>query len=173
MTKTDVPQRNVHPSVSRRRRWLIGSALACAAMTSLAGNGSAQPPRRSAEPPRRAPERGEQRSTTPHPLQQVMEFAAEGREALKEVKDYTAIFTKTELVDRKMVKHQMEMKFREKPFSVYFRFRSGNEAGREVIYVAGANRGNLLVHETGIKAVAGTVSVKPNGHEVMEENRYP
>jgi hypothetical protein len=42
-----------------------------------------------------------------------------------------------------------------------------------VIYVAGANRGNLLVHEVGIKAIAGTLALPPDGREAMQENRYP
>lgn len=108
-----------------------------------------------------------------HPLLRAMEYASESREALKEVRDYTAIFTKNELIKGRMVKQVMEIKFREKPFSVYLKNRSGQEAGREVIYVAGANGGNVLAHEMGIKAIAGTVSIRPNGREVMEENHYP
>jgi outer membrane lipoprotein-sorting protein len=106
-------------------------------------------------------------------LLDVMDFAADSREALKEIKDYKAVFTKTELVGNRMLKQVMDIKLREKPFSVYFRYRSGPEAGREVIYVAGANRGNLLVHEVGIKAIAGTLTLPPDGREAMEENRYP
>lgn len=108
-----------------------------------------------------------------HPLLKAMEYASASREALKEVKDYTAIFTKNELIKGRMLKQVMEIKVREKPFSVYLRNRSGKEAGREVIYVAGANNGNVLAHEVGIKAIAGTVAILPNGHEVMEENHYP
>lgn len=108
-----------------------------------------------------------------HPLLKAMEYASASREAVKEIKDYSAIFTKTELINGRMLKQVMEIKVREKPFSVYLRNRSGKEAGREVIYVAGANRGNVLAHEVGIKAIAGTVSIRPNGPEVMEENHYP
>ncbi|MGQ0637691.1 MAG: DUF1571 domain-containing protein [Planctomycetaceae bacterium] len=108
-----------------------------------------------------------------HPLDDVIDFAQEAREAVEQVKDYTATFSKKELVGNRMIQQTMEMKFRREPFSVYFHFRSGNEAGREVIYVAGANRGNLVVHEVGIKALAGTVSLRPNDPKAMEENRYP
>lgn len=161
-------------SPSGRSLALIVIPLLLVAAPGLAQN---QNPKRNNEPPRRPveaprPER-QTAAATRHPLDDVMDFASEGRDALKDVKDYTAIFNKTEVVGRKLVKQTMEMKVREKPFSVYFRFRSGPEAGREVIYVAGANNGNALVHETGIKAVAGTVSIRPNGHEVMDENRHP
>lgn len=108
-----------------------------------------------------------------HPLLRAMEYASASREALKEVRDYTAIFTKNELINGRMVKQVMEIKLREKPFSVYLKSRAGQEAGREVIYVAGANNGNVLAHEVGIKAIAGTVSIRPNGREVMDENHYP
>lgn len=152
---------------------LVATLLSCAVLAAPPGNtpsgGRRQAPRRGTEEPLEQPVAANQN----HPLQEVIEFAAGSREALKDVKDYTAVFTKTELVGNRMVKQTMEMKFREKPFSVYFRFRSGQEAGREVIYVAGTNNGNLLVHETGIKAIAGTLNIKPNGREVMEENRYP
>lgn len=108
-----------------------------------------------------------------HPLEPVIAFAEESREAMKEVKDYTAVFMKKELVGGQMVVQTMDMKFREKPFSVYFRYRSGQEQGREVLFVAGRNNNNLLVKETGIKAVAGTIPLRPNDPKVMAENRYP
>lgn len=109
-----------------------------------------------------------------HPLEEVIQFAGASREALAEVKDYTAIFTKTEVLNnRRVIKQVMEIKLREKPFSVYLRNRSGKEDGREVIYVSNANNGNLVVHDVGIKAIAGTIAIRPNGPEVMEENRYP
>lgn len=152
---------------------VVATLLSCAVLAAPPGNapsGGRRPaPRRGVEEQPEQPAVGNQQ----HPLKEVIEFAADSREALKDVKDYTAVFTKTELVGNRMVKQTMEMKFREKPFSVYFRFKAGQEAGREVIYVAGANNGNLLVHETGIKAIAGTLNIKPNGREVMEENRYP
>lgn len=152
---------------------VVAMLLSCAVLAAPPGNapsgGRRQPPARGREEPQEQPAAANHQ----HPLQEVMEFAADSREALKEVKDYTAVFTKTELVGNRMVKQTMDMKFREKPFSVYFRFRGGQETGREVIYVAGANNGNLLVRETGIKAIAGTLNIKPNSREVMEENRYP
>ena len=153
----------------------VGCVLSCAVVAAPPAKGPggrrAAPRREVEEDPRAEPKSGAEQKA--HPLQEVMEFAAESRNAVKDVKDYTAVFTKTELVGNRQIKQVMEMKFREKPFSVYFRYLGGQEKGREVIYVAGANNGNLLVHETGIKAIAGTIPVRPNGREVMEENRYP
>jgi Protein of unknown function (DUF1571) len=123
--------------------------------------------------PRNAPPAAATDNEEPHPLQRAKEYTTESREALGAIRDYTGIFTKTEAINGRMVTQVMEIKVREKPFSVYLKSRSGKEAGREAIYVAGANGGNVLAHEVGIKAIAGTVSVRPNGREVMEENHYP
>jgi hypothetical protein len=178
-----------HESIARTFREETGNArprrfatwcIAVAAVLLASGLGSAQGPDRRAQrdPAARSPSKAPAKPAAvpadgQHPLAGVMEFAAESREALKDVKDYTAIFTKTELVGKHSVTQVMDMKLREKPFSVYFRYRSKHEEGREVIYVAGANNDTALVHEVGIKAIAGTVHIRPNGREVMEENRYP
>ncbi len=46
--------------------------------------------------------------------------------------------------------------------------------GREVIYVAGQNDGNLIAHEAkGLKALVGAVNLKPNSPMAMHGNRYP
>ncbi len=107
-----------------------------------------------------------------HPLFEALNMAYESREALKEIVDYTAVFAKRELLGNRMTTQVMDMKFRDKPFSVYFKFK-GAEAGREVIFVAGRNRGNLLVHEVGVAALAGTISLAPTAPEVMKNTRYP
>lgn len=108
-----------------------------------------------------------------HPLAPVIETARRSRSALKNVRDYTATFAKRELLGGRIKTQTMEMKLRHQPFSVYFHFRAGPEAGREVLYVDGANRGQLLVHEDGVKALAGTLSFPPTHQQVMSENRYP
>jgi hypothetical protein len=49
-----------------------------------------------------------------------------------------------------------------------------NVSGREVIYVAGQNDGNLIAHEAkGLKALVGAVNLKPNSPMAMQGNRYP
>src|SRR5262249_30507414 len=100
---------------SGRRLTLIVMALLLIAGPGLAQN---QNPQRAGGAPRRpveAPRLEKQTAAaTHHPLDDVMDFASEGREALKDLKDYTAIFNKTEVVGRKLVKQTMEMKVREK-----------------------------------------------------------
>src|SRR5205814_933470 len=75
----------------------------------------------------------------PLTLRDLVQYAEPSRLALQEVKDYTAVFTKTELVKGRKIVQEMDMKFRTKPFSVYFRYRTGPEAGRQAIYVEGKN----------------------------------
>lgn len=159
--------------------WILSVALATSSLTPLSGFADdlrlPPGPRRSAEPRQEtAPaERPKGEEAARHPLDEVIEFAQASREALAEIKDYTAVFTKNEQVGGRFIKQSMDMKFRQKPFSVYFRFRSGPEAGREVIYVDGANGNTLVVHETGIKAIAGTMNLRPSDPKVREENRHP
>ncbi|HLJ10504.1 MAG TPA: DUF1571 domain-containing protein [Planctomycetaceae bacterium] len=106
-------------------------------------------------------------------LQDVMKFAEPSLAAQREIKDYTAVFTKKELIKGRMLTQVMDMKFRTKPFSVYFKYRSGAEAGRQAIYVEGKNANNLVVKEVGLKAIAGTMHLRLDNPLVTAENHYP
>lgn len=107
-----------------------------------------------------------------HPLAPALEHAYAARQKLAEVKDYEALFTKQELVGRRMRATSMKLKLREEPFSVYLQYVTPHQ-GREVLYVAGRNNNQLLAHETGIKAIAGTVSLAIDSDDAMDGNRYP
>jgi len=107
-----------------------------------------------------------------HPLAPALAQAYEARKALAAVKDYEALFSKRELIGRRTHTTTMQLKLREEPFSVYLQYISPHQ-GREVIYVAGRNNGQLLAHETGLKAIAGTVSLAPDSEDAMDGNRYP
>ncbi|MDX1969645.1 MAG: DUF1571 domain-containing protein [Planctomycetaceae bacterium] len=107
-----------------------------------------------------------------HPLAPALEHAYKARETLKQVADYEAVFSKREIVGRKAVESTMRIKFRKEPYSVYMIFLKPHE-GREVIYVEGRNNGKLLAHETGIRSIAGTVSLATDSEDAMEDNRYP
>lgn len=115
---------------------------------------------------------GKEAGSDKHPLEAPLEVAKESRDRLKTVTDYQASFIKREVVGGKLIAQTIDLKFREKPFSVYMRYR-GAEDGREVLYVEGQNRGNLLVHDVGIRALVGTMSLAPTSREVMSENRHP
>lgn len=99
-----------------------------------------------------------------------MAYASRG--TLSQVRDYTAQFVKKELVEGQHITHNMDLKFREQPFSVYLRFRDQNE-GRQVLYVQGANGGQLLAKESGLKGMVGTVRLNPTDSLALSENRHP
>lgn len=113
-----------------------------------------------------------------HPLYKLLEIAYKARAAVDKVDDYQCEFSKTEALKNKIVKTRMEMKFREEPFSVYLKFldpKGGKDpnAGREVIYVKGANENKLLVHEAGLMSSLGTFKLVPTGPDAMADNKYP
>ena len=118
---------------------------------------------------------GDAAASTPARMSLVdaIRFVQERQAALRELADYTAVFTKTELIEKRTTRQKMDMKFRREPFSVYFECHSKLDPRREVIYVEGANDGHLLLHEAGLKAIIGTVMLKPDDARIMEENRYP
>lgn len=91
---------------------------------------------------------------------------------LEKLEDYEAIFIKRERIGRKMSEAVMKVKVRQEPLSVYMLFGKPSE-GREVIYVEGQNNNELLVHETGLKGLAGTISLDPSGSMAMKDNHHP
>lgn len=107
-----------------------------------------------------------------HPLVPALKLAYASRKTVRNVRDYTAHFLKKELVGNRYITHSMDMKFRQQPFSVYLRFREPHD-GRQVLYVNGANNGQILVQEAGIKALAGTIPINPTDPLAMSENRHP
>ncbi len=107
-----------------------------------------------------------------HPLYKLLEVAYKSQKAIEPITAYECVFTKRELIGKKLNKSSMNLKFRESPLSVYLKFNEAN-AGREVIYVKGQNGNNLLVHEAGIKAYLGTFSIPATGTDALAENKYP
>jgi len=107
-----------------------------------------------------------------HPLKPAIRIARKCLEKVESVSGYHATVTKKELVNNTMISQRMRMKLRREPFSVYFYFE-GDLEGREVIYVEGRNNGNLLVHETGLAGLIGTLELSPTGGPAMSENRHP
>jgi hypothetical protein len=110
--------------------------------------------------------------TTSHPLTPALKIARDSREKLDKIDDYTVLFYKDEVVGKTRIKQKMQLKVREKPFSVYIKFLNPH-AGREVIYVNGKNDGKILVHGTGIETIVGTLRLSPTSSRAMEESRYP
>jgi hypothetical protein len=111
-----------------------------------------------------------------HPLEPALELAQRGLAQLRaNVKDYSCTMVKRERVDGKLGEHQyIFLKVRHEPFSVYLYFLAPDDVkGQEVIYVSGHNDGNMLAHAgSGVRAMVGTVSLKPDGALAMQGNRY-
>lgn len=115
----------------------------------------------------------ESSSQKEHPLVPAMRLAHQSYEKAKELKDYEAKFTKAEMVRGRMYSSQMAMKFRQEPFSVYLLFTNPKHAGREVLFVEGQNSNKMLAHDTGLRALAGTVSIDPHSQMALSEARHP
>lgn len=107
-----------------------------------------------------------------HKVGAALKLAKDVQETLKKVNDYEANFTKKEVVGKKLIQSEMFIKFREQPFSVYIKYLNPH-GGREVIYVAGKNKDKLLAHGEGITSIVGTIKLKPDSKDALEENRYP
>ena len=102
----------------------------------------------------------------------AIKLAKDAQASMKKINDYEATFNKKEVVGNKLISSEMFVKFREQPFSVYIKYLNPH-AGREVIYVAGKNRGKLLAHAEGVAAIVGTLKLSTDSRDAMEENRYP
>ena len=112
-----------------------------------------------------------------HPLQPALELAQKGLAGLRtKITDYSCTMVKRERIDGKLGEHQyMFAKIRHEPFSVYLYFVAPDDVkGQEVLYVDGLNDGNMLAHAgSGVRAMVGTVSLKPQSMLAMQGNRYP
>lgn len=107
-----------------------------------------------------------------HALAPVLELARKCRKEMDSVADYRCLFAKRERFGNRLEQQTMDMLCRHEPFSVYFRFAAPNP-GRQVLFVTGQNRGNLLVREGGFKSLVGTLEFQPTHATVMAENHYP
>jgi len=116
-------------------------------------------------------------ATGVHPLVPALELAQQGLTKMAgTIHDYSCTVVKRERIDGKLGEHEyMFAKIRQRPFSVYLYFLGPDSVkGQEVLYVAGANDGNMLAHAgSGVRAMVGTVSLKPQSMLAMQGNRYP
>ncbi len=126
----------------------------------------------------------EAQDSKPHPLDPALKRAEEGLKLIKEtVSDYTATIIKRERIGGKLKEHEfIAAKIRngkEKdgkvvvPFAVYLKFLKPQAvAGREVIWVEGANENKVIAHETGLLGFK-RFYLPPDGMLAMMGQRYP
>ncbi len=106
-------------------------------------------------------------------LQRKVDMLKQGRKFLQATPDYTAVFSKQELVGDQLLELQdISLKCRHAPFSVYLRWLSG-DVDRELLYVDGQNDGEMIVHGGGWKARLPALSISPDSSLAMQESRYP
>jgi len=102
-----------------------------------------------------------------------LELLNKGIALLNQTSGYTAEFCKMEVVDGELSDEQtMQLKVIHQPFSVYMKWLD-YDIGREVLYVDGANSGNMLVHAGGWKARLPAISMEPDSSLAMAEARHP
>jgi hypothetical protein len=111
-----------------------------------------------------------------HPLDPALALAQRGLANLQaNIRDYSCTVVKRERIDGKLNEHEyMFAKIRHQPFSVYLYFLAPDSVkGQEVLFVEGQNDGNILAHAgSGVRAMVGTVSLKPQSMLAMQGNRY-
>jgi hypothetical protein len=97
-----------------------------------------------------------------------------GCESFGRIDNYTAMLHKQERIGGELGDVQkVECKLRHEPFSIYMKWHSG-DVGRELIFVDGANDGNMVVHPGGWKGrLTGALNLDPNGSMAMAESRHP
>ncbi len=106
-------------------------------------------------------------------LKEKVALLEQGKRFLLDCPDYTAVFSKQELVGNQLLDMQdIFLKCRHEPFSIYLLWLSGDE-GREVLYVDGQNEGRMVVHGGGWKARLPALTISPDSSLAMQESRYP
>ncbi len=111
-----------------------------------------------------------------HPLEPALRMAHSAVQQIENnIQDYSAVLVKRERINGKLNEQEfMYIKVRHEPFSVYMYFLGPERLrGQECLYVEGQNNGNLLGHGVGIRKIAGTVPLDPNGPMAMAGQRYP
>jgi hypothetical protein len=106
-------------------------------------------------------------------LKRKVALLEQGEKFLAEVDCYTATLTKQERVGDELLDEQtIQLKCRQKPFSVYLVWTTG-DTGREVIFIEGENNGRMIAHDGGWKARLPAFHLDPHCRLAMRDSRYP
>ena len=108
------------------------------------------------------------------PLDAPLQLIAQAYKAHQQVQTYSCT-----LVSQERVKGRLEpenivaLTMRTQPFSVHMRWIGPRDAiGREVIYVAGRNKGYMRVHDNKGLGKLGFFNIAPNDPRVLEHSRH-
>ena len=118
------------------------------------------------------------RQTQPgeHPMAAMLPWATEGLQAFNEkIKDYSCVLIKRERIDGQLQDSStIYMKVREQPFSIYVKYlKPDRKAGVEALFRKGYHNDQLLGHDVGFRAMAGSLWLDPNGRLAMAGQKYP
>jgi hypothetical protein len=108
------------------------------------------------------------------PLDAPLRLLDAAARTYQQVQTYSCLFIKQEQIrGRLQPVNVMAMKVRTQPFAVYFQWLApANIKGQEACYVAGRNPDVMRVHATGVRGLAGFVSLEPTDPRVMENSRH-
>jgi hypothetical protein len=90
------------------------------------------------------------------------------------VQDYTCLLVKRERLRGQLQPEQtMQMMVRSQPFAVYLNWvEPRDQAGQQVCYAAGKNRGMMRVKAKGILGAAGFLSIDPRDPRAQQASRH-
>lgn len=111
-----------------------------------------------------------------HPMAPLVPWANEGLQAFNaKIKDYSCVMIKRERINGQLQDSStLFMKIREQPFSIYVKYlKPDRRAGVEALYRKGYHNDQLLGHDVGFKAMAGSLWLDPNGRLAMAGQKYP
>ena len=120
-----------------------------------------------------------------HPLDPALKYAEDVLKRIQtDIRDYECLIVKRERIKGVLNEYEyMYAKIRNHkeadgkvvtPLSVYLNFQKpANVAGREVIWMEGANNGKLCAHEGGLLSRLPPLWLDPNGPLAMRGNLYP
>ncbi len=92
----------------------------------------------------------------------------------REVKGYRCVLHKQERLDGKLQpSEEIDVQFREKPFSVLMDWREGARLAKKTLYVKGENKDKVEVKLNGLLAIAGIVERDPVGEDARKSSRIP
>ncbi len=117
-------------------------------------------------------------------LNYALDFARTAKQRMEEIQDYTCSLVKRERVDGMLGGSQgMHVKIRHErkegdtvtvPFSVFLAFLKPEKlAGREVLFVANQNQGDLIARRGGRRSPNMTIQLPIDSPMAMDGNRYP
>ena len=106
------------------------------------------------------------------PLATAVGLAERGEAAASALAGYGAHLVKRESIAGELMRAELELKVRHQPFAVYLEYITPHE-GRQVLYRSARADGKMLVRQTGLAAMLGTLPVSPTDPRALQENRHP